>query len=129
MEPDGGAEALEQLELRYRLAAQTAEAFASAGFVTVVQDNIFGEHLARFVDRIAFRPLYVVVLIPRPEVVARREAERPKTAYRPGSWTIDELDRSLRDRTPRIGLWLDNSDQTPDETVDEILARKDEARV
>jgi signal recognition particle GTPase len=25
-------------------------------------------------------------------------------------------------RTPRIGLWPDNSDSTPDETVDEILA-------
>jgi hypothetical protein len=50
-------------------------------------------------------------------------------AYRPGSWTIEELDRALREETPRLGLWLDNSDQTPTETVDEILARREEARL
>jgi hypothetical protein len=35
----------------------------------------------------------------------------------------------LRDRTPRLGLWLDSSDQTPDETVDAVLDRLDEALV
>jgi len=129
MEPDAGPEAERQLDLRYQHAAGTADVFARAGFVAVVQDNIFGQHLPGFVERVAFRPLYVVVLTPRPDVVAAREAARPKTAYRPGSWTIEGLDRALRDQTPRIGLWLDNSDQAPDQTVDEILRRLDEARV
>ena len=35
---------------------------------------------------------------------------------------METLDAGLRNDTPRIGLWLDSSDQTPDETVDEILA-------
>lgn len=129
MEPDAGVEAARQLDLRYRQAAATAESFAENGFVAIVQDNIYGEHLTRFVERIAFRPLNVIVLVPRPDVVSRREAERAKTAYRPGSWTVEGLDKALRAETPRIGLWLDTSDQTPDETVDEILRRKDEARV
>jgi len=64
------------------------------------------------------RPCLLVVLCPRPEVVAGREAARRKTGY--GSWTIGALDRELR-ATERIGLWLDNSDQTPDETVAAIL--------
>lgn len=129
MEPDAGPEAERQLDLRYRLAAETADTFAREGFVTVVQDNIFGVHLPRFIERISFRPLHVIVLTPRTDVVAAREAARSKAAYRPGSWTIEGLDRLVREETQRIGLWLDNSDHTPDQTVDEILARSGEALV
>lgn len=67
------------------------------------------------------RPLLVVVLAPRPEAIAAREAGRGKIAY--DGWTVDRLDDVLRQRTPRLGLWLDTSDHTPTETVDEILAR------
>jgi hypothetical protein len=35
---------------------------------------------------------------------------------------VDALDHSLRADTPRIGLWLDNSDETPEDTVRRILA-------
>jgi hypothetical protein len=63
---------------------------------------------------------HVVVLAPRPAAVAAREAGRAKKAY--DSWTVETLDAGLRNDTPRIGLWLDTSDQTPAETVDEILA-------
>ena len=34
-----------------------------------------------------------------------------------------QLDEVLRHETPRIGLWIDSSVQTPDETVEEILDR------
>ena len=37
------------------------------------------------------------------------------------------LDVSLRRDTPRRGLWLDTSDQTPEETTTEILTRLPEA--
>jgi hypothetical protein len=67
------------------------------------------------------------VLLPSPEVVERREAERSKKGYDP--WTIADLDDALRSRTPRIGLWLDTSEQTPDATIDELLLRVEEARV
>jgi hypothetical protein len=67
------------------------------------------------------RPLYLVVLAPTPEVVARREAGRRKHGYG-GPWTVGLLDRALREHTPRRGLWLDTSHQTPDRTVDQILA-------
>jgi len=43
---------------------------------------------------------------------------------------IEALDRALRTETPRIGLWLDTSAQTPEETVDEIIRRgRDEGLV
>ncbi len=119
----------DQLDLRYRLGAETANAYFDAGFDVVVQDVIMGPSLATYVSRITGRPLYVVVLTPRVDVVEAREAQRPKTAYQPGRYTPADLDTYIRGETPRIGLWLDTSDQTPDETVDEILARKDEALV
>lgn len=59
------------------------------------------------------------MLAPRPEVVAAREAARAKTGY--GDWTVASLHAAL-EATPRIGLWLDTSDQTATETVDDILA-------
>ena len=126
--PDASDEARRQLELRYRLGTDTANAYFDAGFTVVVQDILFGDDLPAYVSRLR-RPLHVVVLVARADVIADREAQRPKTAYRDGDYTIDDLDQALRHDTPQIGLWLDNSDQTPDETVDEILARREEALV
>lgn len=114
-------EALRQLRLRYRLTAQTADAYFAEGFAVVAQDVILGEHLAELVEQIRSRPLFVVVLAPSPEAIAKREAGRGKTAYE--SWAIAELNKVLHEQTPRIGLWLDTSEQTPEETVEEILRR------
>jgi chloramphenicol 3-O-phosphotransferase len=121
MTPSPSAEAIAQLRLRYRLAAQVSDAYFEAGFGVVTQDVILGELLTEMVGLIRSRPLLVVVLAPKPAAVAAREAGRGKTAY--GTYAIEQLDRGLRDGTPRIGLWLDTSEQTPAETVDEILAR------
>ncbi|GAA3122787.1 hypothetical protein GCM10020001_049190 [Nonomuraea salmonea] len=74
------------------------------------------------------RPLYVIVLAPDPAAVARREAARAKSGYS-GNWTISQLDAALRDETPRIGLWLDTSHQTVEETVDEIIFRAEEGQI
>lgn len=117
-----------QLGLRHRLTAQAADTYAREGFTVVVQDIIIGEFMAEFIDSIVSRPLALVVLQPRAGVVRRREAERPKTGY-VGGWTVDGLDQLFRSTTPRRGLWLDNSEQTPDETVAELLERLSEALV
>lgn len=127
MLPNPRADAVAQLQLRYRLAAAAADQYAQAGFAVVYQDVIMEGDLEAQVRRIRTRPLHVVALLPSPEVVDRREAERDKKAYDP--WTVAALDDALRTRTPRIGLWLDTSDQEPAQTVDEILARADEAVV
>lgn len=128
MTPDASEEAVRQLRLRYRLTAATADAYFQEGFTVVAQDVVLGDHLAELPGLVRARPLLVVVLAPRAEVVAAREAERTKNAY--SRWTITLLDEGLRDGTPRIGLWLDTSDQTPEQTVEEILDRAwTEARV
>jgi cytidylate kinase len=116
-------EARRQLRLRYRLGATVADAYHDAGFSVVVQDVVLGPVLAEYVESIRSRPLVVVVLAPRPDVILRREAERVKDAYRLGSHSVADLDAALRSETPRIGMWIDTSDQTPDQTVDAIVAR------
>jgi cytidylate kinase len=121
--PDLQAAALDQLWLRYRLSAATADAYAAAGFTAIVQDVILGADLAAYLELIVTRPRHLVVLAPRPEVVEQREATRPKAGY--GAWTVAGLDRALRAETPRAGLWIDNSDQSPDETVEAILTGLD----
>jgi chloramphenicol 3-O-phosphotransferase len=127
MTPDAGPEALRQLRLRHLLTARTCDTYAGAGFTVVAQDVVLGEELPGMVAAIRTRPLHVVVLAPRPDAVAAREAQRGKRAY--GPWTVAALDRSLRAETPSIGLWLDSSDLPVAETVDEIARRADESRV
>ena len=119
-------EALRQLRLRYRLGAATADAYHAAGFAVVVQDVVLGTALADYVAALRSRPLVVVVLAPRPDVVAAREAARAKDAYGDAGG-VAALDAHLRRDTPRIGLWLDTSGQAPAETVDEIVRRGLEA--
>ncbi|GAA4679050.1 AAA family ATPase [Phytohabitans rumicis] len=121
MAPGEEDEARRQLDLRYRLAAHAADEYFKAGFTVVVQDVILGPDLPRVIGMIHSRPLLVVVLAPRAEAIAARERARSKTGY--GEWTVEQLDAGLRETTPRIGLWLDTSEQSPEETVDEILMR------
>lgn len=121
------AEARRLLDLRYRLAAMTADEYCRAGFCTVVQDNIFGADVTRWLQSVTARPRHLVVLRPSVAVVRRRERERyeatGKIAYRPGEFTAEDLDGFLAE-TPRIGLWIDSSDLTAEATVSQILARR-----
>lgn len=126
------AEARRLLDLRYRLSALTADEYGAAGFTTVVQDNIFGADVARWLQSLRSRPRRLVVLRPAVPVVRERDRQRTertgKVAYRPGEFTPEGLDEQLG-QTPRIGLWLDTSGLSPAQTVDVILRRCDEAVV
>jgi predicted kinase len=127
MTPAPTPEAVHQLRLRYELGAMTARRYHEAGFNVVYQDIILGEELARAVASLDDVSLQVVVLCPAPDVVAEREAARTKTGY--GDWSVKELDSGFREETPRIGLWLDTSDLTVEQTVDRILAHLDHGDV
>lgn len=126
------SEARKLLDLRYRLSALTATEYSEAGFTTVVQDNIFGEDIRAWLQTVSVRPRHLVVLRPSVAVVVERDharqRERDKVAYRFGETDPHQLDTLLA-TTPRIGLWLDTSTQSPIETVQTILKRKREAAV
>lgn len=119
--------ALELLRLRYRIAALAADEYLAAGFTVVYQDVILGTYLDDVLSWPRAYPAHGVVLCPRPEVAASRDASRAKMGYR--LMDVRHLDRVLRTETPRRGLWLDNSDLTVDQTADTILTRLDEARI
>jgi hypothetical protein len=127
MTPDPSEEALRQLSVRYDLAAGTADSYAAAGFDAIVQDVIIGPELTAFVERIRTRPRHLVVLSPNVTALQWREEQRAKAGYLHFSPAV--LDAVLRNETARIGYWLDSSAQTPDETVDDILAHLDQAEV
>ncbi|MDD4797208.1 MAG: AAA family ATPase [Eubacteriales bacterium] len=112
-------EALRQLQLRYQLAADAAKTYYDNGFWVVLQDNYYGPALPRMVDMLGGRPVRVVVLCPDVETVKRREAARGKTGYT--GFTPEALYEGFVAQTPRIGLWLDTSAQTPAQTVEAIL--------
>ncbi|HLT59892.1 MAG TPA: AAA family ATPase, partial [Microlunatus sp.] len=64
MTPQPTKEALGQLQLRYELAAHTADRFADQGFDAIVQDVIIGPDLAGFIEQIKTPRRYLVVLSP-----------------------------------------------------------------
>ena len=134
-------EARRMLDLRYRLSAQAAVTYAAAGFACVVQDNIYGADVSRWLSQVSAEvssevsaagvPVHLVVL--RPDVAtvrARDDARREATgtvAYS-GDFTPELNDEHLV-ATPRIGLWLDTTAQSPEQTVAEIRSRAAEALV
>ena len=126
------AEARRLLDLRYRLSSTVADEYAAAGFTTVVQDNIYGADVERWLERISSRPRHLVVLRPSVEAVTARDHARQralgKIAYR-GGFTPSANDEHVASTRPDLGLWLYTSAQSPEETVDEILHRAGEALV
>jgi chloramphenicol 3-O-phosphotransferase len=120
MTPDPTPEALEQLRLRYRLAATTADEYFGAGFSVALDDVVGGSLLDEYHAMISSRPRHVVVLLPSIEAIATREAGRADKGY-VGGWTIQKHRDEFVATTPHLGLWLDTTDQTPEETVAEIL--------
>jgi chloramphenicol 3-O-phosphotransferase len=122
MTPDPSVEALEQLRLRYRLAAAAADGYVEAGFVVALEDVVVGPLLGEYRAMIRSRPCHLIVLLPSLDAVVAREAGRADKGY-VGGWTVEHHYAEFVETTPRMGFWLDTTDQTPEETVAEILER------
>jgi adenylate kinase family enzyme len=112
------AEAERQLHLRMRNVCLLADSYFEAGFTPVIDDVVIGSRLADFQRTLRSRPLLLVLLTPRLEVVEERDAGRPEKHVF-DIWS--HLDEVLRRETPRVGLWLDTSEMTAEQTVAAIL--------
>ena len=121
MTPDAPPEAVEQLQLRYRLAARVADAYwdevspscsktSSRATTCRTWPGSFGA---------AHSMSWCSCHASRSSLRATRSASRP--GYR--HWSLAGLYAIFATQTPRIGLWLDSSEQTPDQTVDSVLER------
>jgi chloramphenicol 3-O-phosphotransferase len=111
---------MRQLRLRGRNVALLADSFFDAGFTPIIDDIVIGSRLAELRADLRSRPLLFVLLLPRLEVVQKRNRGRPgKDVFE----TWRHLDAVARAETPRVGLWLDTSDQTAEKSAAEILER------
>lgn len=129
MRPDAGAEALRQLALRYSRALAVADVFLGAGFGVVVEDVIIGPILRDFLGPVPVPEFHLVFLDPDAAAIEQRERERDRIAYRPGRWSVAGLQAVLREETDRIGLWLDTTWHSAEQTVEAILSDLDASRV
>jgi predicted kinase len=112
-------EAARQLRLRLRNACQLGLSFVAAGFSAVVDDIVIGGRVDDLLEELAGHRFVFVMLTPRPEVVRAREEGRGTRLWEEWAWLGEEIEQ----RTRRIGLWIDTSEQTAEETVEAILAR------
>lgn len=119
--PELTGEAMEQLRLRHRLAAAAADGYREAGFSVVVEDVVAGPLLGEMRSMIRSRPCHVIVLLPSGPAITARETGRRQKGY--GAWTVERLRKLFAEQTPRVGIWLDTSELTPEQTVDLILQR------
>ena len=127
--PDSGPEALRQLTLRYAGALRVADVFLHGGFDVVVEDVIIGPVLRNFLGLVPVPEFHLVFLDPDAAAIERRERERDRIAYGPGRWSVGGLQAVLREETDRIGLWLDTTRQSAEQTVEAILTDLDASRV
>ncbi len=117
-EPQG--EAARQYYLRLQQMCLIGRSFYEAGFTVVLDDIMLGDSWGYVQQQLAGLPTTLIVLAPRVEVVTRqRDLNRAKRP-RGEAWAV-YLDQAFRDSMAGVGLWLDTSDQTPEETVDRIL--------
>jgi predicted kinase len=110
-----------ELALRYELGARTADEYAKRDYTVVWQDCVIGPLLGAVESWVRTRPFRIIVLTARHDVIAAREATRPKEGY-DDVWTIEYLARIVEADTPRVGTWIDSSDMTIDETVEAVLS-------
>lgn len=108
-----------QLWLRLHHACLLARSFVANGITAVVDDIVIGTRVDQLLEMLAGETFVFVMLTPRLDVVRERERGRGTALWQQWEWLDDEM----RKRTQRLGLWLDNSDLTVEQTVDEILAR------
>jgi len=120
--PDGEphGEAMRQLRLRGRNVALLADSFFGAGFTPIIDDVVIASRLDELRADLRSRPLLFALLTPRLEIVRARNRQRPnKDVF--AAW--QHLDAVARAETPRVGLWLDTSDQTAEQSADALLRR------
>jgi predicted kinase len=119
-EPDG--ETARQLRLRLKNMCLLGRSFFEAGFTVVLDDIILGERWQHLQEELHTIPFTLVVLAPQVDVVIQhRDLQRAKLPQ--GESWARYLDQILRSTTSMVsrGIWLDTSQQTPEETIEQIL--------
>ena len=123
---DGASpEAIDQLQLRLRNSVLLAKSFSKSGFTAIVDDIVHGNRFDQLIEDLQKESFYFIVLL--------RDLETLKQEWRdmnsPFAESWDWIDEDLRGNTPRVGLWLDTTNSTLTEVVEQILIRLEEGLV
>ena len=120
-----------QLELRYRHGAMLSQSFVEAGIHAVHVDNVYGPAVTEQLDRLTCRRRSSCCGRPSTRWSSGRRAgdRAPTTGGGATGSLVDAVRRfdAWLAETPPIGLWVDSTHQTPDQTVDWILEHWDQA--
>ena len=120
-------EARRQYRLRTRNVALLADSFAQASILPVIDDTVVERsRVTDYLTDLRTRPLRLVVLAPPLDVTLERDRAR-ETKQVGQLW--NHLDGVMRREMVGLGLWLDNSALTADETVTTIVERAADAVV
>lgn len=125
-----------QLDLVTCNACLLARSYAEAGFSVTIDHVVITRHrVQEYRQRLAGFPLYLVVLDPGKASASERDSARPKSRQQVARIGVsiaqrwahleDEMRRELR----VVGLWIDNSELTVEQTLHEILSHRMEALV
>lgn len=117
---DAGEGQLQDLLLRYQGALAIAGVYLGDGFDVIIEDVIIGHALRRFLPLVPVPEMHLVFLDPSSDALAQRDRDRTRTAYGE-NWNVRQLRDVLHLETARIGLWLDSTELTAEQTVDKIL--------
>jgi len=125
-EGDPPEEGDRQLDLSARNQALLAQSFFNAGFTPVIEWIVMSaERLELYRAFLGDRPIRFVVLAAGEEVALARHKARGKYVAEVWLHLYDYMVRNVR----HLGLWVDNSDASVEETVDIILKNAEEALI
>jgi len=114
-------EALRQLRLRTRNVSLLADTFANARVVPVIDDTVVDrQRLENYLADLQTRPLRLVLLSPPLDIALARDKRR---GHKEVGHIWGHLDAVMREEMIGLGLWLDTSAQTPQQTLAAIIAR------
>jgi predicted kinase len=122
-----GSDVDQQSDLAVGNAAALARNYVAAGYVCVLEGAIVRRsQILACQETLAPHPLHVIVLAPPAEVSEKRDADR--SGKHVAAW-FRHLGPILDRELAGLGLWIDNSCQSPLDTVRVILARRASARL
>lgn len=115
-----------QVQLSITHQCLLARSFADGGFTPVIDYVIpTRERLSGYRSQTSGYELNLVTLCPSVETVLERDRERPKTVAR--EWV--HLREQMTSLQGGMGLWVDSTDLSVEETVSRILADREAARL
>lgn len=116
-----------QIHLCVRHQCLLALSFAEAGFTPVIDYVVVNqERVDEYLSQLPGLQVHLVTLAPGIDTALARDFTRPEKTVA-AIWS--HLDTVIRTELAGVGLWVNNAELNLDETVDQILQEKAQARI